>query len=175
MTATTAEGGRRAVVIYASRFGTTATVARAFEHGLKEAGLDTTCESTAEATPESLQRYDLICVGGPTEILSATKAVKEFLGETRKVDLGGKFGFAFDTKYDSRISGSAAKYIEHALDDQGLHMIAGRESAIVTSKKEGGKTVGAILRDGEEKRFEELGIHVGQAARVALAKVPGRP
>jgi len=164
---------RSAVVLFASRFGTTETVARAFERGLEEAGMEALCSRASDFPPESAKNYDLICLGGPTEVFTATKQVKDFLKALGGLGIEGKFGFAFDTKIDSRMSGSAAKYIENALDDRGLRMIAGRESAIVKSRKEGGKIVGADLREGEEKRFEELGARVGKAAEDALARIKG--
>jgi flavodoxin len=167
--------GRRmsAAVLFASRFGTTEIVARAFERGLKEAGMETVCARTTDVASGSLRDYDLICLGGPTEVFTATKQVKEILKGIGDIDLKGKFGFAFDTKLGSRVSGSAAKYIEHALDDSGLHMIAERQSAIVTSRKDGGKIVGADLKEGEEKRFEELGARIGRATEEALDRVRG--
>jgi flavodoxin len=171
-----AVGGKRkgsAVVLFATRFGTTEVVARAFERGLKEAGMETVCVRTSDITPGSLRGYDLICLGGPTEVFTATREVKDFLNAMSGVDMGGKFGFAFDTKVDSRISGSAAKYIEHALDDRGLHMIAERQSAFVTSRKDGGKVIGADLKEGEEKRFEELGARIGRATEDALDRIQG--
>jgi len=160
-----------AIVLFSSRFGTTEKIARSLEKGLREANVQTTCRDVQGFSPDSLQVYDLVCIGGPTEILSATKPLKDFIKSIDEGKLRGKFGFAFDTKYDSRVSGSAAKYIEHALDDRGVHMIAGRESAIVTSKREGGKLVGAILRDGEEKRFEELGERIGASSAEAIARI----
>jgi flavodoxin len=170
----TCECGMSAAVLFSTRFGTTEKIAKALESGLREAGLKTLCASIEVTAPESLKEYDLVCVGGPTEIFSASKKVKNFLDSARRVDLEGKFGFAFDTKYDSRMSGSAAKYIEHALDDQGLHVIEPRESAIVTSQKEGGKIVGALLKEGEEGRFERIGFHVGRAIAEASAKIHAR-
>jgi flavodoxin len=163
--------GRSAAIIYSTRFGTTEKVARALERGLRSSGLQTSCLSTQETVPESLNRYDLICVGGPTEVWSASKPVKEFLKALRGVDLEGKFGFAFDTRYDSHLSGSAAKYIEHDLDDNGIHIAIPRESAFVTSRKEGGKMVGADLKEGEERRFEELGMKLGAAAADEMSKI----
>lgn len=162
------------MVVYSTRFGTTEKVARALERGLRSAGMNTACMSTQEVVPESLKRYDLICVGGPTEVFSASKPMKEFLNTLSGVDLEGKFGFAFDTKLDSRLSGSAAKFIEHGLDDDGLHIAAPRGSAIVTSRKEAGKIVGADLKEGEERRFEELGMKVGAEAAEEMSKLRGR-
>jgi flavodoxin len=165
--------GRSAAVVYSTRFGTTEVVARALERGLRSAGMQTACQNMQDVAPESLKRFDLICVGGPTEVLSATKPTKEFLKALEGVELEGKFGFAFDTKLDSRLSGSAAKYIEHSLDDDGIYIAAPRESAIVNSKKEGGKIIGAILKDGEEKRFEALGMKLGSAAADEMVRVRG--
>jgi flavodoxin len=159
-----------AAVLYASRFGTTEIVARAFERGLKEAGMQTVCARTGDVAPESLKDQDLICLGGPTEVFTATRQVKDFLEAMGGLGMGGKFAFAFDTKLDSRMSGSAAKFIEHALDDRGLYLIAGRESAIVTSRKEGGRIVGADLKEGEEERFEQLGVRIGKATEDALER-----
>lgn len=159
--------------MFATRFGTTEVVARAFERGLRGAGMETLCARTGDVNPGSLNDWDLICLGGPTEVFTATKEVKGFLKSMGGFDMGGKFGFAFDTKLASRMSGSAAKYIEHALDDRGLRVIADRQSAIVTSRRDGGKIVGAYLREGEEERFEELGIRIGKAAEDALDRIQG--
>ena len=164
MTAINTRRQRQAAVIFATRFGTTERVARAIEHGLQEADLEARCQSTEAFDPSSLTGYDLICVGGPTEMFGATGPVKGFLEAMKSVNLAGKLGFAFDTKLDSRLSGSAAKYIEQSLDRQGLRMAAPRESALVTNQKEGGKVIGAELRPGEEERFEELARRIGRLA-----------
>ena len=166
---------KSAAVVYATRFGTTETVAKALEQGLKEAGLRTFCASTAGVQPQSLRDYDLICLGCPTEVFSATKEMKQFIKAMEGANLGGKFAFAFDTKYDSRMSGSAAKYIEHALDDQGLHLVVGRGSAIVTSTKDRGKITGALLKDGEERRFEEMGLRLGKTTLDEMRRMPPQP
>ncbi len=153
-----------AAILYSTRFGCTERVAKAIERGLQVAGLQTRCLNTEGFDAGSLKAYDLICVGGPTEAFSATKQLKEFLSSMGRVDLREKLGFAFETRVDWRLSGSAAKYIEHALDDQGLRIAQSRESAIVNSLKEGGKIVGAELRAGEEERFEEVGSRLARAA-----------
>jgi flavodoxin len=160
-----------AAVLFSTRYGTTEKVAKAFETGLKEAGMQTVCLNAQRVTPESLKQYDLICVGGPTEVFGATKATKEFLKAAAGTDLEGKLGFAFDTRLDSHLSGSAAKYIEHSLDDQGVHLVAHRESALVTTRKEGGAIVGADLKAGEEERFVQLGMRVGAQAAEAKALI----
>jgi flavodoxin len=151
----------RACVIFDTRYGNTEKIARSFETGLREAGVQTVCVNAKDVAVESLMQYDLICVGAPTEAFSASKPMKEFLGKLKSIDLSGKCGFAFDTKLDSRFSGSAAKFIEKELSNKDLQIIVPRESALVfgVNKEEGG----ARLKEGEEKRFEQIGTQVGTA------------
>lgn len=171
MSSRTEVRGRGAVVLFSTRFGTTEKVAKALEQGLREAGMETNCLNAGSVPLESLKRYDLICVGGPTEAFGASKPMKEFLRSMGGAGLSCKFGFAFDTKLDSRFSGSAAKYIEHVLDDDGMRIVAPRESAIVTARKEGGRVVGADLNEGEEQRFQKLGLRIAAMAAEEMAKV----
>lgn len=87
--------------------------------------------------------------------------MKDFFTKLTNYDLSGKYGFAFDTKISSRLSGSAAKYIETQLNNLKLHPTIQRESAVISSIRQGGKIIGAKLKGGEEKRFEQIGLHVG--------------
>ena len=160
----------RACIIFDTRYGNTEKIARSFETGLKEAGVQTICVNAKDVAVESLKQYDLICVGAPTEAFTAYKPMKEFLATLKSVDLSGKCGFAFDTKLDSRFSGSAAKFIEKELSNKGLQIIAPRESAIVFGvKKEEGS---ARLKEGEEKRFEQVGLQVGTALAARVGTTP---
>ena len=151
----------RAYVIFDTRYGNTEKIAKSFETGLKEAGVQTVCVNAKDVAVDSLKQYDLICVGAPTEAFSASKPMKEFLGKLKSIDLSGKYGFAFDTKLDWRLSGSAAKFIEKELNNLGLEVIAPHESAIVFTLKKRGAITGARLKEGEEKRFEQIGLQVG--------------
>jgi flavodoxin len=173
----------KAIVIYHTRFGNTERIAKSLETGLKEAsGIeDVICANVRDIAVlsavddednNSLKQYDIICIGAPTEGFSAPKPIKEFLGKLKRVNLAGKYGFAFDTKVDSKLSGSAAKFIEKELKNQGLQIVAPRESAIVFALKETGTITGAKLKEGEEKRFKEIGLQLGTeplAKRIASA------
>ncbi|MGA9842480.1 MAG: hypothetical protein WBQ25_09215 [Nitrososphaeraceae archaeon] len=57
------------------------------------------------------------------------------------------------------MSGSAAKFIERELNKLRLEIIAPRASAIVFGMKE--KEGRASLKEGEEKRFEQIGFRLG--------------
>ncbi len=119
-----------------------------------------------------MKQYDLVCIGAPTEAFSASKPMKEFLAKLKSIDPSGKCGFAFDTRLDSRFFGSAAKLIEKELSNKGLQIIAPRESALVFSLKERGATTGARLKEGEEKRFEQVGLQVGSALAARVGVTP---
>jgi flavodoxin len=145
----------RAIVIYDSKFGNTGQVARSLADGLQKAGVETSCFNMRDVKAETLSGYDLIAVGGPTQAFSASKPMKDFLEQLDNVTgLKGKQGFAFDTKFASRLSGSAAKYIESKLSKLGLEIVKTRQSAIV-KKSEG------PLEEGEPESFERLGFEIG--------------
>ena len=164
-TGVASNNGRRrhianAAVIFDSRYGNTEKIAKSLEAGLKQANITTTvCVNAEYVNNDLLRDCDLICIGAPTHFLSASKSIKQFLAKMKGIDLSGKYGFAFDTKFDSRMSGSAAKFIERDLNKLCLEIIAPRESAIVFGLKE--KEGGARLKEGEEKRFEQIGFRLG--------------
>jgi len=159
----------KAAVMFSSRFGTTAKIAEALGSGLRESGIQVDCFNASDASAAGLKQYGLICVGAPTEAFSASKTMKEFLEKLSEVDLKGKYFFAFDTRIDWRLSGSAAKYIERFFDERGANRLAPRESAIVTSQKERGNFSGATLKDGEEDRFRALGARLGDAMKWTMS------
>ncbi len=161
----------KAHVIFDTRYGNTEKIAKSFEAGLQQAGLQTICVNAKEVAVDTLKQHDLICVGAPTEAFTASKPMKEFIGKLKTIDLSGKYGFGFDTKLDSRLSGSAAKFIEKELISLGLRIIAPRESAIVFSLKERGAITGARLKEGEEQRFERIGLQVGMVLAAASERM----
>jgi len=160
--------GTRALIAYDTLYGNTEKVARALEAGLREAGLETVCANAREVAIDSLGRYDLICVGGPTEWLTASDPIKEFLGRLRGADLVGRAGFAFDTRLDRWLAGSASRAIERELGKMGLRILRPRRSARVFLVK--GRHGGAALKAGEEDRFSTLGRELGTALLGGEAK-----
>jgi flavorubredoxin len=145
--------------MFDTTYGNTEKIAKSLEIGLNQTGIETVCVNTRDVTVDLLKQYDMICVGAPTQFMTASRPMKKFLAKIKSIDLSGKYGFAFDTKFDSRVSGSAAKFIERELNKLGLQIIAPRESAIVFGMKE--KEGGARLKEDEEKRFEQIGFCLG--------------
>jgi flavorubredoxin len=143
------------VVIYDSKFGNTEKIAKSLAAGLRMAGIDTTCMNTNDVQIESLRDYDFVAVGAPTQAFSASRPMKDFLLNLEGVQgLRGKHAFAFDTKFASRLSGSASKYIEKTLKELGMEIVKPRQSAIVK------KTEGP-LEEGAAEAFERIGFYIG--------------
>jgi flavodoxin len=152
----------KACVVFDTRYGNTEKIARSFEAGLQQAGIVTVCVNAKDLIlDDSLAQYDMVCIGAPTEWHSASKPMKAFLRNLKGINLSGKYGFAFDTRFAAPLSGSAAKLIEKELRDRGILMIASRESAIVAGAKGGAM----LLKEGEEERFKEVGVRVGTALK----------
>lgn len=165
----------KACVVFDTRYGNTEKIARSLEAGLKEKGIQTACANVNEVVIDSLNQYDLICVGGPTQYRTASKTMQAFLESLTSVDLAGRSTFAFDTRRDSFVAGSAAKYIEDALRKRGMKIVSQRLSAMIVSPepekskrefedKEEWKEWrhrSERLQKGEESRFEQIGAQIG--------------
>ena len=160
----------KACIVFDTRYGNTEKIAKSLQTGLTESGVQALCINSRDVAIDSLKEFDLICVGAPTEWLTASKPVKEFLGKLKAANLSGKYGFAFDTKLDRPLSGSAAKFIEKELKDMGLRIFAPRESA--TASLVNGKVGDAYLKEGEAERFRQIGATTGRALAARSATVP---
>lgn len=152
----------RAIVLFDTLYGNTGALARQLAAGLKAAGVEAECVNTNKmGNISTLSGYDLIVLGAPTQFLTASKPMKQFLSRLKGMGLRGKYGFAFDTKLGSPLSGSAAKFIEKKLRELGLQVIRSRESAIVVSQKEPVRPGHVMLKSGSEEAFEKLGEELG--------------
>jgi flavorubredoxin len=153
------ERAERGLVIFDSKFGNTEQIAKSLAGGLVRARIETVCINTSDVNLESLPEFDLIAIGGPTQLFTASKPMKDFLLKLESVrELKGRFGFAFDTRFGSRLAGSAAKYIEMRLEELGMNIVMPRRSAIVL------KTEGP-LEEGEMEAFEKVGFEIGNTLR----------
>ncbi len=177
-----------AVVIFDTRYGNTERIAKSLETGLEGAGIQTTCINIKDTAVHSLEQYDLICVGGPTQHQTASKTMQDFLQTLRAMNLAGKLAFAFDTKRDSFFAGSAAGFIEERLRKLGLKIVEPRLSAIIVNPEPERKErefeskdeskewrhMNERLQEGEEKRFEEIGHRVGSGLASGVGLVSER-
>jgi flavodoxin len=167
----------KALVVFDTLYGNTEKIARALEVGLREAGAETLCADVKDVSVGGLSQYDLLCVGGPTQYRTASKAMQDFVGSLDESALSGKAAFAFDTRRDSFWAGSAAKYIEDGLRKRGMEIVSQRASAMIVSlqpekaKQDFGskeqwkewRHTNEGLREGEEKKFQRIGVQIGRA------------
>jgi hypothetical protein len=72
------------------------------------------------------------------------------------VNISSKRAFAFDTKYKSRLSGSAGKRIEKKLKKLGMSIVKSHVSAIV----KGGQ---GPLEDGAGEKFRQIGADIAKS------------
>jgi flavorubredoxin len=155
----------KAIVLFDTLFGNTERIANCLMRGLQEAGVEAECVNiSVVARVEKLAEYDLIALGAPTQYITASKPMKVFLDRLKADNLKGKYGFAFETKLESIMSGSAAKFIEKKLKDIGIEIIKPRSSAIVIGRKEKkheAKIGDAVLKEGMEELFEKVGRELG--------------
>jgi menaquinone-dependent protoporphyrinogen IX oxidase len=152
----------KAIIIYDTRFGNTEKIANSLAIGLRQTGIEVGVTDIKVCNPDKLIEYDLLSIGAPTEYLSASKPMKQFLERLDNLDLKGKYGFAFDTKLDSRLSGSASKFIEKTLRKKGLIIVRLHASAIVYSQKKTDHTEHTLLKEGMQALFESIGNDVGK-------------
>jgi len=151
----------KAIVLYDTQFGNTEKIANNLSLGLLETGVQTECLNIKAAKMEDIPNYDLIALGGPTQYLTASKPMKEFLARLKDLDLKGKVGFAFDTKLESFMAGSASRFIENSLKKCGLNIIRPRISAIVIGQKNSARIGEAVLQQGMEELFKDKGRELG--------------
>jgi len=85
----------KAIIIYATRTGTTEIMAVAIRVGLKEAGIDVTVKNVEKTKKNDLTKADAIVLGCPTYYDDLLPSMKAFLFDIRKVNLKGKIGAAF--------------------------------------------------------------------------------
>ncbi len=147
------------LVVYESRFGDTAQVARMIADTLREQG-SAHLLAVGDVTANDLEGVDLLVVGGPTHAHGTSAALKRWLGQLADDALRDLPIAAFDTRYRiARIlSGSAAKQIDRRLQRLGGRPIARPESFFVAAGE-------GPLVDGELDRAADWarGLAVGAA------------
>jgi flavodoxin len=136
-------------VVYESRYGNTARIARAIATRLEMAGPARFVEA-ADATAFAVAGVDLLVVGGPTEGHGVTPTLRGRLEQLPDDALKGVAAAAFDTRlnWPAFLTGSAAKGIARMLEEKGARLIAPPEGFVVKGMKE------AHLLGGEVERAE---------------------
>jgi flavorubredoxin len=88
---------KKALVIYYTKTGHTATAAEAVARGLQSAKAEVTVKALSQVDPEELQEYSIIAVGSPTRGGKPARKVKKFLKGLKRKSLKGKQATAFSS------------------------------------------------------------------------------
>jgi flavodoxin len=153
----------KSTVVYESRYGNTARIARAIAARLEAAGPVHLVEA-ADAGAFDLDGVDFLVVGGPTEGHGVSPTLRQRLAQVPSGAFAGIMAAAFHTRLDwpTVLAGSAAKGIADALRQKGAELGASPESFLGTGLNE------FHLRDGElERAGAWAGTVVGNLAGAA--------
>jgi len=107
----------KALVVYDSAYGNTEKVARAMGRALA-AQHNTEVHHIRDVTPQQLSEADLLVIGSPTQKLSPTDAMRDFIASIPANSLRGVRLAAFDTRISiddvqSTVSRFAARLFLH--------------------------------------------------------------
>jgi flavodoxin len=160
----------KAVVLYESVYGNTATVAGAIADGVVSVG-EVKLARFGELPQGAAEEADLVVLGGPTHGWGMTRptsrkrpdaegytvGAREWLEGSRPAS--GKMAAAFDTRFGKPrwITGSAALRIARRLRRSGYRLVAPPESFFVLHTE-------GPLRDGEEDRAKMWGAELARRA-----------
>ncbi|UCC68127.1 MAG: flavodoxin domain-containing protein, partial [Armatimonadota bacterium] len=120
----------RTLVIYDTLHGNTAKIAQAIAEGLAGAG-EVTVKKFTEAESQDLNSADFVVAGCPTHAWTISRPTKAFFRSLGRARFEGKAAAAFDTKFQKRLTGSAAGKISRAFEKLGFRIIREPESFFV--------------------------------------------
>ncbi|UCD00673.1 MAG: flavodoxin domain-containing protein [Promethearchaeota archaeon] len=144
---------KKALILYDSVYGNTKKVAMSLSRGLEAGGLYVDSSSIEDFDIVELKSYDIIGIGGPTHYHGASKRMKSFLNKIKHLKMEGKYGFAFETKGEFRLAGSAAKRIARYLNKMKLKIVHPIIAGIVLDKE-------GPLKNATLDLMEQVGLKI---------------
>jgi flavorubredoxin len=146
---------KKVLILYDSIYGNTKSVALALSRGLEAGDCYVDCISIKGFDIGEIENYQVIGIGGRTHFQGASKLMKSFLKKIIHLEMENRQGFAFETKGDFRLSGSAAKKIMKTLKKLNLEIL----HPVITSSvldKEG------PLQDKSLEKAEQIGLSISE-------------
>lgn len=144
---------KKAIILYDSVYGNTKKLAMSLSRGLEAGGLYVDSNSIQDFDNIELKSYDVIGIGGPTNFHGASKQMKSFLKRIKYLKMEDKYGFAFETKGDFRLAGSAAKRVTRYLKKMKLKIIHPTITGIVLDKE-------GPLQENTSDMMEQVGLNI---------------
>ncbi|MFX0180547.1 MAG: flavodoxin family protein [Candidatus Hodarchaeota archaeon] len=146
---------KKALILYDSVYGNTKKVAMSLSRGLEAGGFYVDCNSIQSFDSIEFENYDIIGIGGPTHFRGASKAMRSFLSKIKNFKMENKQGFAFETKADFRLAGSAAKRIMRYLKKMKVKIIHSTISGLVIEKE-------GPLQENSLNKMEKIGLNIAE-------------
>ena len=140
---------KKALIVYDSIYGNTKKVAMALSRGLEAGGIHVDSKFVSNYIQDELEDYDIIGIGSPTHFRGVSKRIKSFLSDLKNARLNDKIGFAFETKADFSLAGSAAKKIVKSLKKTECKIIDISISGMVLERE--GPLVKSTLKNMEQR------------------------
>ena len=156
---------KKALIVYDSIYGNTRKVAMALSRGLEAGGIYVDSKLVSNCIPNELKDYDIIGIGSPTHFHGTSKKIKLFLSELENIGLNDKAAFAFETRLDFPLTGSAAKKIVKSLENRELRVLDINISGKVLDKE--GPLVESTL-----SIMEQIGITISDIVNQESLKLP---
>jgi len=154
---------KKALILYDSVYGNTKKIAMSLSRGLEAGAVLVDSRSIQDIDISELKNYDVIGIGGPTHFHGASKYMKSFLSKLKHVRLESKAGFAFETKADFWLAGSAAKKIIRHLKKMRIKLIHPTITGIVLDKE-------GPLEDSTSNTMEQIGIKISEKLNNRIQK-----
>ncbi|MFW9969426.1 MAG: flavodoxin domain-containing protein [Candidatus Odinarchaeota archaeon] len=154
---------KKVLVLYDSFYGNTKKVAMSLSRGLEAGGLYVDSKSINDFDIQELKNYDIIGIGGPTHSHGVSKKMNSFLKKIKYIKMENKLGFAFETKTEFILAGSAAKRINHYLKRMKLKIIHPVITGIVLDKK-------GPLQEHTSDLMEHFGLKISENLDIDLEK-----
>ncbi len=146
---------KKALILYDSIYGNTKKVAMSLSRGLEAGGVYVDSNSIQDFDTIELKNYDVIGIGGPTHFHGASKAMKSFLSKIKHLKMENKQGFAFETKADFQLAGSAAKRIIRYLKKMKIEIIHSTITGLVIDKE-------GPLKENSLNKMENIGLNIAE-------------
>jgi flavodoxin len=146
---------KKALILYDSLYGNTKKVAMSLSRGLEAGGFYVDSNSIEDFDILELKNYDIIGIGGPTHYHGASKKMKSFLNKIKPLKMERRYGFAFETKGEFKLAGSAAKRITKYLNKINIKIIHPTITGIVIEEE-------GPLKDKTLDLMEQIGLSISE-------------
>ncbi len=142
----------KVAIIYDSRSGNTAMMAKAIEEGLRQAGVEVILKRAANASASDLMDVDAVVLGSPTYHHDLMASMKTFLFEMEKANLRGKAGAAFGSygwsgESVQMIADTMKHIFEMNIVEPGLRIMRRPTEADLKQCQEFGKKIGQKIKE----------------------------